>query len=59
MTSKANLPADYADFTDFPQSMLRYLRTWWLKTGDFVLFLICVNLRNLRAAVVFGLEGAK
>jgi len=56
MTSKANLPAD---FTDYPGSMLKHLRDWRLKAGDFfVLLLICVNLRNLWAAVVSGLEGA-
>jgi hypothetical protein len=39
--------------------MLKHLRNWWLKAGDFfVLLLICVNLRNLRATVVSGLEGA-
>jgi len=56
---KTNLPADYADFTDYPKSMWQLLRAWRLSAGDFfVLLLICVNLRNLRATRVFSLEGS-
>jgi hypothetical protein len=59
MSLTASLSADYADFTDSPQTMLKHPRSLWMQTGDFVVsLLICVNLRNLRTIRVFNLEGA-